>query len=497
VAAEVAGNDGLCFQECTRGGTIYNLASGATSTGYGVHFIGHNNEINLITGNIGSGLNCVYFQDSVNGTSSGVTFTNFSFQTAVADGFVISGDAFDISTQQCTFNANGANGATVSGSGYNISFQDALWASAGNVTDNGVGNTTVASGSNGGTIANIATWSSPSAGVLDVASSSGFSSQGGTAYVAASGSTIAEITYTGTGTGTLTGCAYVSGSASGTVATGGAVTIAPANTTYDLNWSGTATGYVRDATFNSQIESAGTKGVQASVNIASGQNVQFNFIKFTGSNASSANWFTNPPAAALLVSSSGYDWYAGAPASGGANIQPADIGTGLASWTVEPAACSSNQFQGGGGTGYGTQFEVRSTVTISTLYMLLSTAGGTLTSGECYAGIYSSTGTQLGTTADQSSAWEGGTGLQTMTLTAYSAGSLTLQPGKYWACYFAVGTTQPKFMGGPGSPYFGAVNCGFTGANSRAATLFTGATTALPGTCTFTAGGGLIWFAVK
>jgi hypothetical protein len=84
--------------------------------------------------------------------------------------------------------------------------------------------TTVAAGSNGGTIANIATWSSPSAGVLDVATTVAWPSQG-TVTVAASGSTTAVVTYTGTAAGQLTGCAYVSGSPSGTVSTGGAVTL--------------------------------------------------------------------------------------------------------------------------------------------------------------------------------------------------------------------------------------------------------------------------------
>jgi hypothetical protein len=86
--------------------------------------------------------------------------------------------------------------------------------------------TTVASGSNGGEISAIASWSSPSAGVLDVASTTGYPSSGGSLAVAASGSTLAEITYTGISGSSFTGCAYVSGSASGTVATGGAVSMA-------------------------------------------------------------------------------------------------------------------------------------------------------------------------------------------------------------------------------------------------------------------------------
>jgi hypothetical protein len=92
--------------------------------------------------------------------------------------------------------------------------------------------TTVASGSNTGEISTIASWSDPSAGVLDVASSSGFPSSG--TLTVATSTTTATITYTGTGSGTFTGCAYVSGSASGTVATGGAVTLAAETVTVNI-----------------------------------------------------------------------------------------------------------------------------------------------------------------------------------------------------------------------------------------------------------------------
>jgi hypothetical protein len=82
--------------------------------------------------------------------------------------------------------------------------------------------TSVAAGSNGGQIANIATWSSPSAGILDVASTNGMASSG--TMTVATSTTTATITYTGLAGGNqLTGCVYVSGSPTGTVSTGGQV----------------------------------------------------------------------------------------------------------------------------------------------------------------------------------------------------------------------------------------------------------------------------------
>jgi len=85
--------------------------------------------------------------------------------------------------------------------------------------------TSVAAASNGGTISGIASWSSPSAGVLAVASTQFFNPAPGQLQVAASGSTTALVNYTGISGNTFTGCTYVSGSPAGTVATGGSVVL--------------------------------------------------------------------------------------------------------------------------------------------------------------------------------------------------------------------------------------------------------------------------------
>lgn len=87
--------------------------------------------------------------------------------------------------------------------------------------------TTVASGSNGGSLANIASWSSPSVGDLAVANASSFPSGGGVAEVATSGGN-AFVSFTGTDSTDLTGVTFLSQSNPGaatTVSTGGAVTL--------------------------------------------------------------------------------------------------------------------------------------------------------------------------------------------------------------------------------------------------------------------------------
>lgn len=112
--------------------------------------------------------------------------------------------------------------ATVAATGASVNgYFGALAAAAG---------TTVAAGSNGGEISQIgnAGWTTPSQGVLAVASTAGWATSG-TLWVAASGSTVGQVTYTGVSGNTFTGCAYVAGSATGTVATGGAVTPYPQN----------------------------------------------------------------------------------------------------------------------------------------------------------------------------------------------------------------------------------------------------------------------------
>jgi hypothetical protein len=84
-------------------------------------------------------------------------------------------------------------------------------------------NTTVAAGSNGGQIALIASWSSPSPGVLAVASTAGFATGGGIINVITPLGT-AVIQYTGISGSTFTGCTYIYGyNYADTISTGAAV----------------------------------------------------------------------------------------------------------------------------------------------------------------------------------------------------------------------------------------------------------------------------------
>jgi hypothetical protein len=163
-----------------------------------------------------------------NGTS-GVAGTNTNFGTYMfAKGGSASSGGLATNASIQT-GAAGGPGTCVSGAGGSTVTTSAVPSSATAQTTGGGGagggipicSTTVAAGSNGGTITNIASWANPSAGTLSVAATTNFPASG-TATVACSVSSPATITYTGVTANTLTGCAYVSGG-TGTVATGGAV----------------------------------------------------------------------------------------------------------------------------------------------------------------------------------------------------------------------------------------------------------------------------------
>jgi hypothetical protein len=117
----------------------------------------------------------------------------------------------------------------------------------------------------------------------------------------------------------------------------------------------------------------------------------------------------------------------------------------LAAWTFPIHSCAtSGTILTTAGSVFGNSIYVRGRTTVSTLFANVTVAGGTLTAGDCWGLLYNSAGTLLGQTADQTTPWQTA-GLQAMTLTATTAGSLTLPAGQYWAAVVATGTTLPTF----------------------------------------------------
>lgn len=80
-------------------------------------------------------------------------------------------------------------------------------------------------------------------------------------------------------------------------------------------------------------------------------------------------------------------------------------------------------------------------VTISNIALYVNTAGGTLTAGQNFAGIYNSSGARVAVTADQSGVWNS-TGYKSAALTASYTPATS---GFHYVATLAVGTTGPVF----------------------------------------------------
>jgi hypothetical protein len=111
-------------------------------------------------------------------------------------------------------------------------------------------------------------------------------------------------------------------------------------------------------------------------------------------------------------------------------------------WPYDPAAGMVNSsVLSALGTLNLIRVNIRSAVSVTNVVALVAVAGGTLTAGQNFAGLYNSAGTLVGASADQTANW-GGTGQFTMPLTG---GPFALPAGFYWVALLANGTTSPSF----------------------------------------------------
>lgn len=118
------------------------------------------------------------------------------------------------------------------------------------------------------------------------------------------------------------------------------------------------------------------------------------------------------------------------------------------------------------------RIDIRNPQTITNIIASVSTAGSSLTSGQNFAGLYNSSGSRVGVTADQTTTW-GSTGVKTMALTApYAAAA-----GIYYVALLSNGTTPPLFDS-KSNQGAALINGAATAATSRFATNTSG--TSLP-----------------
>lgn len=116
---------------------------------------------------------------------------------------------------------------------------------------------------------------------------------------------------------------------------------------------------------------------------------------------------------------------------------------GLIAWTMDPSCTNPNGTSLTSGFIYLMMVNLRAAATISKIEMVIGTAGATLTSGQCLAGLYTTAGTRVGVTADMSTTWNSA-GDKKMSLT----GSYSAAAGKYYVAILMNGTTSPTFACG-------------------------------------------------
>jgi hypothetical protein len=145
---------------------------------------------------------------------------------------------------------------------------------------------------------------------------------------------------------------------------------------------------------------------------------------------------------------------------------------GFLSWTFDPALAASSSLLVTAGTAQGGRIYVVRPVTVTNLVCQVVTGGSGLTSGQNKAAIYNSSGTLLGTSADQSTPWAS-SGTKTMALVT----PVAVVPGYYDVALWFNGTTAPTVS--RQSTNLG-VNANLATTSLRFFTAGTAATTAAP-----------------
>ncbi|MFE4651523.1 hypothetical protein [Streptomyces sp. NPDC056707] len=118
---------------------------------------------------------------------------------------------------------------------------------------------------------------------------------------------------------------------------------------------------------------------------------------------------------------------------------PAD--QGMKAWSFDPSVAGFSSAPVGGSV-YLIRVKLRQASTISKVVLMTVSAGSGLTANQNYAGLYNASGTRVGVTANQSTAWAAANNTLSMALTAsYSAAA-----GDYYVAFVSNGSTRPGFV---------------------------------------------------
>jgi hypothetical protein len=127
--------------------------------------------------------------------------------------------------------------------------------------------------------------------------------------------------------------------------------------------------------------------------------------------------------------------------------------------------------------------------TVTNIIALLTSAGSGLTSGQCFASLFTSAGTLLSSTADQAANWAT-SGRKVMAL----ASPQTVAAGDYYVGWWYNGTTGPSLA--RGNLNFGTsfLNGSLASPNLLYASADTGLTTAAPASMGAQSAGQTAWW---
>lgn len=147
-------------------------------------------------------------------------------------------------------------------------------------------------------------------------------------------------------------------------------------------------------------------------------------------------------------------------------------------WTYDPVEIQASATLLSSGVINLIRVNVRSSITCTNVILFVGTAGVTLTAAENFAGLYNSSGTLIGTSADQSAVWTTA-GLYVMAL---SGGPFVLPAGFYWVAAVSNFTGTGPGLGRTTNLTAPLANAGLANSTARFATNGTGTT--LPGSIT-------------
>jgi hypothetical protein len=275
--------------------------------------------------------------------------------------------------------------------------------------------------------------------------------------------------------------------------------------TLNQNTSGTAAGL--SSTLAISSGGTGQTTAAAAITALTGSQTAGRYLRSDGTNAALAaieaadvptlNQSTTGSAATLTTARTINGM---ASFNGSADISTNNCGWvpsdyGWKAWVHDLAFASTGGALTAQGTLFLTGIKIPVATTITNVILNVNTVGSSLTSGQCFAGLFQG-GNLLAATADQSTVFTSG-GMKTMALTS----AQSVSAGMIYVGVFANGTTLPAFSVSPWGASLGLnnnINTGLAQGSYRYSTANTGLTTAMPATIgTQSATGRTLWAAVS